>query len=246
MSSAVADPLIAMAAKIRARHELTDDDLAALTRCMGEVVDWPADHTLIRQGEWLEQSTLLLDGLLGRSKETEAGRQIMEIHVPGDLPDLHSFLLKRLDSDIVALTPVRIVTLSHEKLADIVAERPRLTRVLWFLTCLDAAISREWEVSLGRRDAKARLAHLLCELDARLGVIGRSEADGFDLPLTQGQMAECLGLTSVHVSRVARQLREDGLAVLRRGRVEITDRDRLARMGQWTPDYLYLNGPLFK
>lgn len=235
-----------MAGKIRARHDLTDDDVAALASCLQEVREFPAEYTLIRRGEWLNHSTLLLDGLLGRVKATEAGRQIMEVHVPGDHADLHSFLLKRLDSDIVTLTPARIVTLSHEGLATIVERRPHLTRVLWFMTCLDAAISREWEVSLGRRDAKARLAHLLCEMDARLSVIGRSGADGFDLALTQGQMAECLGLTPVHISRVSRQLREEGLAVLRRGRVEIGDREGLARVGEWTPDYLYLSGPMFE
>ncbi len=239
-------PLVAMAAKIRARHDLSDDDLTALGATLGEVRELPAEHTLIRRGEWLDQSTLLLDGLLGRAKSTEAGRQIMEVHVPGDHADLHSFLLKRLDSDIVTLTPARIVTMSHAGLAAIVERRPHLTRVLWFMTCLDAAISREWEVSLGRRDARARLAHLLCELDARLGTVGRSDPDGFDLALTQSQMAECLGLTPVHISRVARQLREEGLAVLRRGRVDLPDREALARAGQWTPDYLYLNGPLFE
>lgn len=236
----------AFVTKIRARHELHNDDEAALAAAVDDVIEWPANHTLIHRGEWLDRSTLLLDGLLGRTKSTAAGRQIMEVHVPGDPADLHSFLLKRLDSDIVALTPVRVATLRHDVLADIMDKRPRLTRVLWFLTCLDAAISREWEVSLGRRDARAGLAHLLCELHARLTVVGQAQENGFDLALTQAQLGECLGLTPVHVSRVARQLREEGLAVLSRGRVELLDLAGLARAGEWTPDYLYLDGPLFE
>lgn len=241
-----ADTLVNVVAKIRCRHKLSAADEAALFACVDGVTDWPAGEVFIRAGEQLEHSTVLLDGLLGRAKTTAAGRQIMEVHVPGDWADLHSFLLKRLDSDIVALTPVRVATISHDGLRQVVATRPHLTRVLWLLTCLDAAISREWEVSLGRRDARARLAHLLCEMDARLRMVGRSGDTGYDLALTQTQMAECLGLTPVHVSRVSRQLREEGLVTIARGRIGMLDRDGLARAGQWTPDYLYLDGPMFE
>ena len=239
------DILVDVTRRIRVRHDLSDAEEAALFACIDGVTDWPAGEVFIHAGERLEHSTVLLDGLLGRTKSTGAGRQIMEVHVPGDWADLHSFLLKRLDSDITALTPVRVATISHAGLAEVVATRPHLTRVLWFLTCLDAAISREWEVTLGRRDARAGLAHLLCEMQARLELVGRADLDGFDLALTQTQLGECLGLTPVHVSRVARQLREQGLAVLSRGRVDVLDRTGLATAGEWTPDYLYLDGPDF-
>ena len=231
--------------KIAGRHVFDEDDAAAIGGCVTGIIGWPADHRLIRQGDRLEQSTLLLDGVLARAKTIDGGRQIMELHVPGDLADLHSFLLKRLDSDIVALTPVRVATLAHTGLERVLEERPHLARVLWFLTCVDAAISREWEVSLGRRPAKARLAHLLCELHARLGAVERADPDGFDLALTQVQIGHCLGLTPVHVNRVAGQLRTDGVALLRRGRVDVLDHAALARIGQWTPDYLYFDAPRF-
>ena len=240
-----ADTLVNVARKVRARHSLSQSDEDALFACIDGVSEWPAGKVFIQRGELLEHSTVLLSGLVGRTKSTSAGRQIMEVHLPGDWVDLHSFLLKRLDSDMTALTPVRVATLAHEGLRQVVASRPHLTRVLWFLTCLDAAISREWEVSLGRRDARSRLAHLLCELSARLGLIGQADDRGFALAMTQAQLGECLGLTPVHISRVSRQLREEGLATISRGRVDVLDRDGLQVAGQWTADYLYLDPPSF-
>jgi CRP-like cAMP-binding protein len=176
-----------------------------------------------------------------RYKDLKDGqRQVTELHVAGDFADLHSFTLKRLDHSVMTLTPCRVGIVPHEKLHRITEQHPHLTRVYWFATNLDAAIHREWELSLGRRSAISRVAHLLCELEVRLGLVGLAQGSGYDLDLTQTDLAECLGLTSVHVNRTLRELREQGLVQFRSGRVEIYDLPGLRRIAEFDPAYLYL------
>lgn len=185
---------------------------------------------------------LVIEGFVGRYKDMRDGqRQITELHVPGDFADLHGFLLKRLDHDLLAMTDCAVSWVSHKDLQQVTEEHPHLARLLWFSTNLDAAIHRAWTVSLGRRDATARLGHLMCELQSRLHIVGLAEPDGFALPVTQADLAECLGLTPVHVNRVLKDLRERELLAFRSGRVKILDFDKLARLAEFSPAYLYLD-----
>jgi len=227
--------------KLRARDRLSAEEEAAVRDAIGEVRDIAADQTVIRAGDELHSSTLLLDGLLCRYKDLRDGsRQIMELHVAGDFADLHSFTLKRLDHNIMTLTRCRIALAPHAKLEAITRDFPHLTRLLWFSTNLDAAIHREWMLSLGRRTALARVAHFFCEMQVRLGLVGLAGADGYALALTQTDLSECLGLTPVHVNRTLKQLREQGLVEFRRGRVTIGDLDGLRRVAEFDPAYLHL------
>jgi CRP-like cAMP-binding protein len=227
--------------KIRARDALSAEEERAIRSAVGEVREHPAGRTIIRANEELGESTLLLDGLMSRYKDLRNGqRQVTELHVPGDFADLHSFTLKRLDHDVMTLTPCRVVTMPHENLKRITEEHPHLTRVYWFSTNLDAAIHREWEVSLGRRTAIARTANLFCELYMRLGIVGMTEGDSYRLDLTQLELSECLGLTSVHVNRVLRDLREQGAVEFRSGRVMIQNLALLRQIAEFDPSYLYL------
>ena len=227
--------------KLKARDTLSEEEERVLREAIQRVADVPSDKVVVRAGEELRFSVLLIDGLMCRYKDLRNGqRQIMELHVPGDFLDLHSFLLKRLDHSVMALVPSRIAMVPHETLAAITREHPHLTRMLWLTTLIDAAIHREWLLSLGRRTALGRIAHFFCEMHARLGVVGLADAAGFPLRITQTDLAECLGLTSVHVNRVLRQLREAGLAVFREGRVEIADFAALKRTGEFDPDYLQI------
>jgi CRP-like cAMP-binding protein len=227
--------------KLRVRDEISSDEEAAIRSMVGEVREVAADRTVIRAGDELTSSTLLLDGLLCRYKDLRDGsRQISELHVPGDFADLHSFTLKRLDHSIMALTPCRIATVPHERLKAIVADHPHLARMFWFLTNLDAAIHRAWVLSLGRRDSLSRMAHLFCELRTRLEIIGRADETGYPLALTQTDLAECLGLTPVHVNRTLKQLRESGLVEFRGGHVAILDLKQLESVAEFDAAYLYL------
>ncbi|TFI56591.1 Crp/Fnr family transcriptional regulator [Sphingomonas parva] len=228
--------------KLRARDEIGPEEEQALRDAISDVRDVPADQVVIRAGQEMTVCTLLLDGLMCRYKDLAGGqRQISELHVAGDFADLHSFTLKRLDHNILALTPCRIALAPHERIAEITERLPHLTRMLWFSTNLDAAIHREWELSLGRRTALARVAHLFCELQIRLGIVGLADETGYELKLTQTDMAECLGLTSVHVNRTLKELREGGLVEFRNWRVTILDQRGLEQAAEFNPDYLYLD-----
>jgi CRP-like cAMP-binding protein len=227
--------------KLRRRAEVGADEEKAIRDAIGELRTYPADHVIIRAGQQIEASTLLLDGLMCRYKDLSDGqRQITELHVAGDFVDLHSFTLKRLDHTIMTLTPCRVAMVPHERLARITEQFPHLTRLYWFTTNMDAAIHREWELSLGRRTALSRIAALFCEMRLRLEVVGMTEGQTYALPLTQTDLAECLGLTPIHVNRTLKELREQGLVHFKSGRVTILDWDRLRDIAEFDPAYLYL------
>lgn len=227
--------------KLRARDDISADEEQAIRDMMGEPREFPADSVIIRAGEELNVSTLLLDGILARVYELRQGeRQITELHVAGDFADLHSFTLKRLDHDIVTMTRCRVVTVPHERLERLTEKHPHLARLYWFATNLDASIHRMWEVSLGRRRASPRMAHLFCELHVRLGIIGLTEGESFQFGLTQDELADCLGLTPVHVNRTLKDLRERGLLEFRSGRVTIKDLPGLRQLAEFDAGYLYL------
>ena len=224
------------------RHSISAAEEAAIRGLPDAPTRVPAGTLLIRAGKRLENSTLLLDGFLSRYKDMANGRrQVTEVAVPGDFADLHSFALKRLDHDIAAMSDCIVATVPHEKLEDLTRTHPRLTRIYWFTTNLDAAIHREWELSLGQRSAEQRLAALICELQVRLGLIGMADESGFDLPLKQVHLSECVGLTPVHVNRMLRVLRERGLMSFSGARVTLHDLPGLRRLAEFDEGYLYLH-----
>jgi len=227
--------------KLRARDVVSAEEERILASAVARWEDVPSDRIVVRAGEELNVSILLIDGLMCRYKDLRNGeRQIMELHVPGDFLDLHSFQLKRLDHNVISLVPCRIAIVPHSNLVSITDLHPHLGRMLWLSTLIDAAIHREWLVSLGRRTAIARVAHLFCEMHARLSLVQLADPGGFPLKITQTDLAECLGLTSVHVNRVLRQLREMGLARFRDGRVEILNNAELMRIAEFDPQYLHI------
>ncbi|HEX8418685.1 MAG TPA: Crp/Fnr family transcriptional regulator [Sphingomonas sp.] len=230
-------------AKLRARATISAEEEKTIRDSVSGYKDLPADHTLIYPGVDLDHCTLLLSGVMCRYKDLRGGsRQITELHVAGDFVDLHSFTLKHLDHAIMSLSPCRVAFVPHARLRGITERFPHLARVYWFATNLDAAIHREWTFSLGRRSARAKLAALFCELQLRLQVVGLADETGYDLPITQTDLAECTGLTNVHVNRTLKDLRESDLVNFRSGRVTILDLPKLRRAGEFDPSYLYLDG----
>lgn len=227
--------------KLRVRDALSEDEEEALRTTIIGIEDVPAKRVVLKRGERLDRSILLLDGMMCRYKDLRNGkRQISALHVPGDFLDLHGFTLKRLDHDVMALGASKVAYSSHEGLQRITAEFPHLTRLLWFTTNLDAAIHREWELSLGQRAGVARAAHLLCELYHRLDLVGMVDRQRFAFPVNQSELGECLGLTPVHTNRVLKELRERGLASFRNGVVQIEELRQLEVLAEFDPAYLYL------
>ena len=228
--------------KLRLRDDISREEENALRAAIDGTISFPADRIVLHAGRKLTHSTLLLDGIACRYKDLRGGeRQVTGLHLPGDFLDLHGFTLKRLDQHVATLTACTFATVPHAALTAITERLPHLTRAYWFETNLDAAIHREWEVSLGRRTARGRLAHLFCELQVRLKVVGLAEADGYALPLTQSDLAECMGLTTVHTNRTLRELRTAGLVEFRDGRVTILDPAGLRQAADFDPAYLYLD-----
>jgi CRP-like cAMP-binding protein len=227
--------------KLRARDDITAEEEAEIRGLVSDVLDVLPDRTVIRRGQELQHSTLLISGWMARAKDLPNGqRQIAELQVAGDFVDLHGFTLKRLDHDIISMSECRYALVPHDRLKTLTERFPHLTRVYWLLTNIDAAIQREWTLSLGKRTAIARMANLFCEMNARLGLIGESPGDSYEFPLTQVELGECLGLTSVHVNRTLQELRREGLIELERQRLTIRNLRALQNVAQFDPAYLYI------
>lgn len=216
-------------------RQLLEDAIASV-----HLVD--ARQMLVRQGEPLSNSTLLLTGFMARYMDDRSGhRQLVALHMPGDFVDLHAFPLKHLDHDVATITPAEVALVPHDRLTAITEAAPHLGRMLWFSTLLDAAMHREWIFRLGRLDAPGRMAHFLLECWYRMRVIALADGLSFRLPLNQMDMAEACGMTSVHVSRTLAMLRRRGLCTMADGIVTLHDIVELRRIGEFSPDYLYLH-----
>lgn len=228
--------------KLRRRIDLSPEEEKAIRGVVAETRRVGADQILIRGGEGLTSSVLLLDGWLARSKDLAGGqRQVTELHISGDFADLHGFTLKRLDHDVLTLSDCIIGIVPHDRLQKITEQYPRVARAYWLSTNVDAAITRELALSLGQRSAISRMAHLFCELHVRLDVVGRARPDGYEFPLTQRELSECLGLTVVHANRTIQELRRRSLIELESRQLTILDKRGLEGVAEFDPSYLYLD-----
>lgn len=235
------DPVACLVRKLRVRDKVTDAEADILRDAVARVEDIPAARTLVVPDQKLGESMLIIRGYVARYKDLSNGqRQITDIQVPGDFTDLHGFILKRLEHHIGTLTPIRMAFVPHERLTRISEEHPHLLRMLWLSTLIDAAIQRERMLSVGRRSAVARIAHLMCELYTRLGLVNEVEGMCFALPITQMDIADATGLTSVHVNRMLRDIRDRGLMTFRNAMVEIHDLAGLERLADFDRSYLFL------
>ena len=227
--------------KLKRRVELSTEEEAAIRGVVAETRKVRADQILVRSGEALNTSLILLDGWMARSKDLASGeRQVTELHIAGDFADLHGFTLKRLDHDIMTLSDCTLAVVPHERLEKLTEQYPRLARIYWFSTNVDAAMHRELALSLGQRTAISRMAHLFCELYVRLETVGRTRNNGYEFPLTQRELSECLGLTVVHANRTLQALRRRGLIELENRQLTIRDRRGLEGIAEFNPSYLYM------
>jgi len=228
--------------RLRIDATLNDDDLAAVHALPMTLKDAPARTTLAREGTTSAHCCVLLDGFACRSKTTESGRrQILSVHIPGEILDLEALHLPMMDHDVTTLSRCRVGFISHEALLAVTRARPMIAEALWRYTASDAAMFREWIVNIGPRPALNRLAHLLVEIGARLEKAGLADGASFELPMTQLDLADALGLTPVHVNRVVQELRRSQLLELRKYTVSLPDVTRLKEVAAF--DDLYLRQP---
>ena len=224
----------------RRRKWLNSQDLEALERSLSSVRCVEPRKTIVLAGDTLDQSTLLVEGYICRYMDDSNGhRQLIAVHVPGDFVDLHGYPLKRLDHNVATLSRVKIANIAHAKIDVLINRHVNLARMMWFSTLLDAAMHRKWIFLLGRFDAARRVSHFLCELNVRLQLVGLSNGRQFALPITQTDLAEICGMTSVHCNRVVAKLRQQNLATFANGKVEIHDPVGVARHCEFDPSYLY-------
>jgi len=224
---------------------LTEVERARLESAIAEVRPVAARTILVHKGEQLEHSTLLLKGFLSRYVDDRQGhRQFVSLHVPGDLVDLQAYPMKLLDHDVAAVSDAEVAILPHAAIRAITERDAELARKLWFATLLDASMHRAWIFRLGRLDAPGRVCHFLAETGARLQATGDGQATRFTLPMTHVDIGEACSLTSVHVSRVLKSLRDASICTVKDGQVLVQDYPGLVRRGQFDCSYLYLEQPL--
>lgn len=228
-----------LARQLCARHALSSDDLMALARLESQVDPVPKGADIIVEGQHASRIHVVVDGWAARYRVLPDGRrQILNFAVPGDLLGVQLALLSSADHSICAISDVELATFPASQLDAIARDHPALAKAIHWAAMREWSMMCERLVSVGRRCATDRIAHLLLELRARLRFVGRADGASFDIPVTQELIADCLGLTHVHVSRSMRKLRERGLVRYERHRVVIVDVDRLAAETDFSEDYL--------
>jgi len=227
--------------KLHARHDLSREEESALRGMRWVDRRYERNQVMVRAGEELQFSMLLLSGVALRCKYAADGaRQILETNIAGDFIDLHGFILHRLEHEISAASRCNVALAPHPELKRITEQFPRLTRVLWFQTLVDAAINREWTLVLGKKRSRARVAQLFCEMQARLKIVGLANDRGYALPFNQQELADITGMTPVHLNRCLKELRDAGLVTYRNGQVDLHNLPGLKQEAQFDPAYLHL------
>lgn len=234
--------LAPMLRKLRLWVSLNAEQEQALLDLPYQALTVEKQRVIVREGDDIAHAWLLLSGYCVRFKYVGSGaRQIVSIHMRGDLVDLQNALLGVADHSIQTLTACRMAKLPIEHIRHLSDTDPMIKDAFWFDTLVDGSIHREWVANVGRRDATTRIAHLLCEFGLKLDAIGFDQHD-YELPMTQDQLADATGLTAVHVNRVLRELERDGLIERVTAKsVLIGDWKRLAAAGDFHPEYLHLD-----
>lgn len=227
--------------RLHAVFGLSDEDRNLVAKLPMTLRNFASGQDILRAGEQTNECWLLVDGYFYRHKETSEGRrQILSIYVPGDMPDLATLFLPQMDNTLSALGPVSAAQIPHSALQDLLDASPSMLRMIQREMLVDAAISREWVLNIGTRQALARVAHLLCEITTRLRTVGLARDFSYMLPMSQSDVAEATGISTVHANRVIQELRARGMIEWRNRNFKILDWDALVGTADFSPAYLYL------
>jgi len=226
---------------LQRRDRLSPEEVLIVESLSRKTRTVPARSDLVVQGDSPRESSLLLAGAAARYNIIGDGkRQISALHFAGDFVDLHSLLLQSMDHSVLALTDCQVAGVPHEILREISTTHPHLTRLLWLFTVIDAAIFRQWLVAAGRRSVQAQLAHLLCEVWTRLEIVDLVDGYTFQLPLSQTDLSDAMGLSLVHVNRTIQAMKRQRLVDWTGQVVRILNWPNLQKLAEFDPDYLQL------
>jgi CRP-like cAMP-binding protein len=227
-------------AKLATVADLGAEDREALAGLCEDAREMRARRNIIREGDRPDHVHLVVSGWAARYKLLPDGaRQITAFLIPGDFCDLHVTILGEMDHSIVTLTDAKVAFIPRGQIEALI-DRPKLAKAFWWATLVDEAVLRAWVVNVGRRSAYESVGHLMCELYVRMKNVGLAPGNSFELPLTQEELADALGLTPVHVNRVLQRMRAEELISFRRGSLEILDYRRIREASGFNPNYLHI------
>lgn len=240
MAAEGADVFGSVIRKLERLGTLTDADRRAIGSLPFTLTGGRASHYVVRERDRVTSCSILLSGYACRHKTTsEGGRQIVSFHLPGDILDLQHLLFATADHNVQTITEATWAVVPADALRAIARASTGITEALWRDTLIDAAVFREWVLNVGRRDAKSRVAHMLCEFATRREAAGLGSPERFELPMSQEQIADATGLTPVHVNRMLHALSDDGIIARDKRRVDILDWKRMRRVADFDPVYLH-------
>jgi CRP-like cAMP-binding protein len=230
--------------RLASHSDLGDNESRAILDLPARPAQIQTNRDFVRLGERVDQACFVVTGLVGRfGQNREGGRQITAVHLPGDIANLSSVVAPEARSALQALWVSTILCVPHEALRGAARRHPAIAEAFWRESAIEAAVLAEWIVNVGRRNAKSRVAHLLCEIASRVEGLGVRVGSTIPFPATQTHIADMLGLTSVHVNRMVQKLKEDGIVAVHSRMIHVLDWERLKKVGDFDPDYLRIAKP---
>lgn len=227
--------------RLSAIGDLTQEDRQSLLTLPFKRRRMSRGEEIVTEGDEATACCLVITGYVHRSKVLATGkRQIFSLHMPGDIPDLHGLHLPRMDHNLVATAPAEVALFPHVAVQRLLDQSSRLTALFWRDTLIDAAAFRAWMLMLGQAEAPVRMAHLFCELYVRSQLVGLNQENSFALPISQIDLADMLGTSTVHANRTLQDLRLQGLVDFKRGRVTVLRWRELAELGMFDSSYLHI------
>lgn len=230
--------------KLEQRRALSFEAREALLSMPFGILNLPANFEFVAKGSTPTRCYLVFEGFVSRFRVFNDGsRQIFSFHVPGDMVNLQSSVEAVADHSIKTNSTATLVAVDHADIDRLCEEYPEVQRAFWFDTLMDAVIFREWAVNVGRRSALARIAHLILEIADKMKSAGLYVNDTFSFPLTQYDLADAMGITTVHTNRVLQLLRGDRLIRTHMRTMSIENEAELRKIADFDPTYLHREGP---
>ena len=236
-------PLELLLRRLEVHTKLSEEDRQAVLALPFTLRTLEPSAYTVREGDRPDRCSVLVSGFAYRQKITGEGmRQIIALHIPGEALDFQHLFLDVADHNVQMLTRGEVADLSRASLQELARSREAIGHAILVTILVEASIFREWVLNVGRRDSRARLAHVLCEFAVRLEAQGLAEEYGYELPMTQEQLGDALGLTPVHVNRTIKALQSEGLITRNKRNISFPDWERMRDVADFNQRYLHLAG----